>query len=861
MTGFFTPIPIRTRKNPEPRSPGGAGGGGRRKLPVLPDFSTLHEQECSACPLNDLKASYTKILPEGPKDPLLYVLGDHPTESDQSSGKHFTGSNGRFFRRHIPEDLEDMVRWNWVIRDRPAGGEVTPHIVECCRPSIERDIEASRPKVVVAVGAAAANWVLGGVQLKRWVGEVIPVKIRSHACWFVPIYHPTFILQKQNEKFRNDHSEEEFKRTMALVTRIVRDPSYPKPRPFDMARLNDGVTIYDSRDGWKAVDEIVAKLKAWQSVEASTDLETDRLRPYTEDAVAFHVLAISASDGNEVIAFPLYHREAKWTLDQSVTLQRAYYEFVSRRTAPLIIHNLAFELEWFVALWGRELAWLPTYEDTMSQAYVLDCRAGAKGLDDLTLKYFGFDLKKLTDLNKDRLNDYPVDVVVKYCALDVKFTWPLWFLQKRRLERLDGQLQVYRDQLTRIASATLMQYRGVPVDQKLVAEFHDESAERLAEIEKRIADNKFSKRYEEKFEHPFNPHSSKQCIEMFRDVVGMEQKGKKYSADKEALASCDVSIAKLVLELRNVEKVKSTWIDPFVMGRGESIHPDGRLHTQYRMSHVETRRTSSSDPNLQNFPKRKNASIRSVVVADPGCKLIACDYAAMEARVIAMASRDPVLVEAIKNGYDIHRAWAERIVKLSPKTFDEWENDWDKMRYAAKNKLVFPAFYGSHETSIARDLKVPEHLSSKLLREFWDLFAGVKQWQQGLLRTYEKFFFVESLTGFRRPGPLDPTQIFNTGIQGAASDFVVEAHNRLSLIALREDKPYLQPCLNVHDDLTFIIPDEKIEGALEIISLEMLRIEYGWVNVPLEIEISTGIAWGEMQKLKKVNSTEIQCRT
>jgi DNA polymerase-1 len=237
-----------------------------------------------------------------------------------------------------------------------------------------------------------------------------------------------------------------------------------------------------------------------------------------------------------------------------------------------------------------------------------------------------------------------------------------------------------------------------------------------------------------------------------------------------------------------------------------------------------------------------------------------------------MASEDHNLIDAMWTGFDIHGHWSDRILKVYPAWLD-WlvsefgvEGDDKKAvhktgRQEAKNKWVFPQFFGSSAYSCARNLHLPNDVADRLQAEFWDQFRGVQKWQRRILLLYERNLYVETLTGRRRRGPMTPNEIINQPIQGTASDIVTDAMDRLSEESLVEDKPYLQPPLNVHDDLSFVIPDEVVEDTIEHIAYVMCDVQFDFINVPIVVEVAMGQRWHELKEVGVYRSDALGIHT
>lgn len=267
---------------------------------------------------------------------------------------------------------------------------------------------------------------------------------------------------------------------------------------------------------------------------------------------------------------------------------------------------------------------------------------------------------------------------------------------------------------------------------------------------------------------------------------------------------------------------------------------------------------NSDEPNQQNWPSRHDKWVRKQLVAPKGHVFVAFDFGQLEACTAAMCTRDKVLVKALWEDYDIHMEWAIKAAKRYPTFINGLENIKDQsvikpFRSVIKNKLVFPAFFGAKDESVAGYLGAPIEPITKLMNEFRSTFHGVFGWQERLMRDYYEIGYVESPTGRRRHYPLTKNQAVNYPIQSVACDIVCRAMVRLSITAIDTGKWWLHPVMNIHDDLTFIIPDKAqiLEESIETIYRTMLTPPYSFVNVPLSVSASIGANWLEMEELGK----------
>ena len=149
--------------------------------------------------------------------------------------------------------------------------------------------------------------------------------------------------------------------------------------------------------------------------------------------------------------------------------------------------------------------------------------------------------------------------------------------------------------------------------------------------------------------------------------------------------------------------------------------------------------------------------------------------------------------------------------------------------------------FGAAADSVAGYLDLPPTVVHKVLDDFWNVFEGVQSWQKEMYRFYIKHGYVEGLTGRRRRGIVSWNEVINTPIQGVASDIVINAMDRLSEYAQKNNKWQFQARINIHDDLTFALPVETLDEDIEIILEHMLNVPFNFINVPISVELSIGV--------------------
>lgn len=849
----------------------------KRKLvrpPVESSAHLLNRYGCSMCPLDkqETRLLHPKMDAHGAKQPLIYLLGEAPGETEDEKGQPFVGKSGNLLRAQFPAGWwHEKIRRNNVIRCHPEGNrDPTSQEVECCRGYIEQDIAESKPELIVAIGNEALAWFTGERGIIKWRNRFIPVSIRGHICWMFVTVHPSAVLRADE---RDTFIGMAFERDIHRCVRAVQKRELGSAEnSYHASGFDDGITIIDGSGGDADLDRIESELNELQHEPViGFDYETRGLRPYHRNA---EILTVAMGTFDHTVTFPIGWNGV-WNPKQRKRLDSILIAFIQNSGAK-VCHHLGFELEWTAVKLSHLLLRRTVWEDTLELAYVIDPRQGLHSLDWQTYLAFGFQLKDQSLVDASRLEEFPLPDVLKYNAMDARWTVRLWFELKSKIA--DEQWSEYERLYRATSTLVLAQMKGALPSKPVAQELDQQLQKRIETVRARLRATREVRRFSQVARRTFNPDSAKDVVILMRDILKRDEgwvdevRLGKYSTKEEVLSSMpadEVPSAPLIVELRSLSTIHATFVTPIVTGA--IIWDDGKLHTTYKQTWTRTGRLSSEDPNLQNFPKRKWSEVRRVIVASPNHRICSFDFGAIEACVIAMASEDARLVEALWNQYDIHMDWTLRFLDHDPDLVTVWApvfnmdpyGDFDeelfkrKLRGEIKNKWVFPQFFGSHYKNCARNMQVRERLAEEMANEFWNEFSGVRRWQDRMIRSYQRQGYVTNLLGSRRRyAPLSHNEIINTPIQGTASDIVIDAMNRCSEYADAYDYPPLQPMLNIHDDLTFEIPTESLEAdCMKIIDI-MLACDFPFINVPLVIEGSVGKNWADQEEFGIFRSNE-----
>lgn len=868
------------------------------------DIRIYRQLGCDACPLAKLRNRNPRMEPTGSDEPTIYVLGGAPNYEDDVRGRQFTGESGevlrKIFRDIIGLDYKHIIRFNNIVRTRchEGGEDKAPpwEAIEACRPSIIADIEETKPKAIFGFGNLPLEWIADISGIYAWRGRYMAVRVGNHVCWYFPMIHPDDVQNAGVRIFHDDDAasdEESFlnedhrilrldiqhawKRLQELGTPFIHTPDYAR----------QGVEILDFYDE-KGLTIIENKLKHFgQQLVVGIDYETTALRPYNSNAM---LLSAAVSDGQSAFAFPFDHPSAEWTRKHKERLRELWRDFLKTTKAIKAVHNLQFEQEWTVYHFGWELAHAGDWHCTQVQASIIDHRyKGSEpsplSLDFLVRQHFGLNLKAMSNVDRSNLIRTPLPIVLEYNALDAKYH-ALLYKRQHSIIMKENLTMAYKFARRRVPAIVLAQIKGVPVSQKRAEKLYEKYSTRIHELEDSIANDKTVKKFETKYKQTFNPSSNADCVKLFYTMLGRKEcevydkkkknvkpwlggvdgktKVNKISCDKEVLTQLEHPLADKILALRKPQKLLSTYVLPLMKGTDESkIYDDGKLHPIFNHTFTDTGRLSCEEPNMQNFPKRSDESkeVRCIIKPPKGHVVLSIDYGQIEARVIAMYTRDKRFCQALWERYDVHGEWAERIAYAYPQRVGGKAMLKDKkamkdFRTDIKNQWTFPLFFGAQLASVSKYLHIPEDVLRPLYDAFWKEFEGVKSWQDNLIKFYEENGYVETFTGRRRYGPMNVNKVINSPVQGFTCEFVLDGMCRLS----ETGDPLLQPEIQIHDDLTWVaVPVDKVdyvaEKALEILLTPAPEFK-DFICVPITLEMSVGEDWLNMEEIGVFSSDD-----
>jgi DNA polymerase-1 len=483
--------------------------------------------------------------------------------------------------------------------------------------------------------------------------------------------------------------------------------------------------------------------------------------------------------------------------------------------------------------------------DSMLASFVLDPGRRSHALGDLARERFGVEMQTYAGLvGRGRAErpfaEIPVAAAARYCCADSEMVLRLRDAFAGELEdhRLLPLLETIELPLTSVLAD--MEWHGMLVDRALLAEIGRGLTKELAELERAIY---------QAAGREFNINSTPQLrTVLFEKLQLPTLKKTKTGASTdfevlEQLAAMGHDVPRLLIEYRELTKLKSTYVDALP---GYVNPATGRVHTSFNQVGASTGRLSSSNPNLQNIPVRtaRGGAIRRAFVAADGCVLVVADYSQIELRLLAHLSGDPAFVEAFQQGGDIHRQTAAVIFGVSQ------DNVTPDMRARAKT-INFATIYGQGPFALSRQLGISQEEAKEFIAQYFRRFAGVRAWLDRTVAEAREKGFVETLFGRRRYIPELRDQNFNirafgertatnSPLQGSAADLIKVAMIRIHA-GLRAAGLGTRMILQVHDELVFEAPAAEREAATEVAKRHMEGAAE--LRVPLVVSIGVGKNW------------------
>ncbi|MGD9393778.1 MAG: DNA polymerase I [Dehalococcoidia bacterium] len=586
------------------------------------------------------------------------------------------------------------------------------------------------------------------------------------------------------------------------------------------------------------LDKLTERLRSAQTF--AFDTETTGLDPMTAQLVG---ISLSPAKG-EAYYIPVGHIG----LD---TITQLPLEEVIAKIKPVmedkslakLAHNGKYDMA-IMANYGVTVNNLSF--DSMVAAYLLGEKS--MGLKALAFEHLAVEMTPISELIGAGKKQIPMSQVeiartADYAAADADMTFRLVEIFEKELKEQKLWKLFDEVELPLVPILLHMERNGVALDGGLLKEMSQRLGEQLARVEKEIYDN---------VGHEFNINSPQQLSKVLFEELHLTPARKTKGGYSTGAAVLEEllgvhPIIELILDYRQLSKIKSTYIDALP----GLINPrTGRLHTSFNQTRTTTGRLSSSDPNLQNIPVRGELGkeVRMAFIAPEGSQLLSADYSQIDLRALAHLSQDESLTSAFRHDEDIHTATAAQVFGVEPSKVTA------EMRRVAKT-VNFGVIYGMSEYGLEQATGLSREEAAQFINAYFAKYPGVKKYLESTKEEARNTGYVQTILGRRRAIPEINAQnrqvreaaermAINMPVQGTSADIIKVAMINLER-EIEKNSLKSQMLLQVHDELIFEVPSAELKEMKAIVpELMTSAIE---LSVPLKAAVKTGPNWGEME--------------
>jgi len=531
--------------------------------------------------------------------------------------------------------------------------------------------------------------------------------------------------------------------------------------------------------------------------------------------------------------------------EEATKILNEFKAFFLSEQIEKIGHNMKFDLL-MLSNYGIDVK--GKLFDTMIAHYLLqpELRHGMDYLAEIYLHYHTIhyeDLVGAKGKNQLDIRNVEISKLTEYAAEDADVTFRLKQILEKELAANELEKLFYEIEMPLMKVLVVMEKTGVRIDSEALRQSSEILTENMLKLEKEIYEMAGGE---------FNINSPVQVGEVLFDRLHLDDKAKKtktgqYSTSEDVLEKLRHKhpIVDKILEYRGLKKLLSTYIDALP----QLIHPKtGKIHTSYNQTNTATGRLSSSNPNLQNIPIRDELGkeIRKAFIPEENSLFLSADYSQIELRVMAHLSNDQNMIEAFRNGLDIHAATAAKIYKVP------LEKVTPEMRRHAKT-ANFGIIYGISAFGLAERLGISRTEAKNLIDEYFLTYPQIKTYIESAIKKAKENGYVETLLGRKRFLPDINSQnsvvrgfaernAVNAPIQGSAADIIKIAMVNIQR-KLEKENLQAKMILQVHDELNFTVPVNELETVRKLVVYEM---EHAFpLNVPLIVDCGVGNNWLE----------------
>ncbi len=572
-----------------------------------------------------------------------------------------------------------------------------------------------------------------------------------------------------------------------------------------------------------------------QQPEVCFDTETSSLDKIDNNIVGFS-FSYKAHHG--------YYIACPENFDEAKRLLEIFKPIFESESITKIIQNVKFDLS-ILQMYGLGLKG-PIF-DTMLAHYLIepDLRHGMDFLSGVYLNYEPISIETLIGKkgkNQLSMRDVELEKIKEYAVEDTDITFQLKQKLAPQLFACEAEKLLFELEQPLVPVLANMEKEGVKINRQFLIDYSVELLIEITQLEKRII---------ELAGVDFNIASPKQLGEVLFDHLKLDPKAKKtktgqYQTGEDVLQTLNEhEIVRCILEVRQLQKLKSTYVDALPELINQTT---GRLHTSFNQAVAATGRLSSNNPNLQNIPIRteKGREVRKAFIArNEEYVLLSADYSQIELRIIASMANEEAMIEAFKQGIDIHTATAARVYGIEVKDVTS------EQRRNAK-AVNFGIIYGQSAFGLSQSLGIPRKEAATIIEEYWKQYPNIKNYMNITINFAKENGYVQTLLGRRRylrdinsanftvRGFAERNAI-NAPVQGSAADMIklamIKIYNRMQQLGNLKSKMILQ----VHDELLFDVYKPEVELMKQLVKEEMENAMP--IQVPVIVESGIGENW------------------
>lgn len=838
MEGFFI-----KREDHKPR----AKPGEKKKRATKSKSSAMYD--CSTCGLD--KSCITPKMPvHGKGKKRILVIAEAPGQHEDEKGIPLIGKAGQELRRILDKFEIDLDRDCWKTNAcccRPPSNRTPSNKeIRCCHARLDATIRELQPEKILLLGKTAVQSFMldreSVTGLEKWVKWATPDQ--KYKAWVFATYHPSYLLRKENEGKNNGGSgviEKLF--TDHIFNMLEWDEVFP-----DYSDIKSRVKILQSDD---EISNFLDEISQCDTL--AFDYETTGLKPY---AAGHRIVCMAFSAGLELTG--------AFMTPTDPALLRKVEKILRSPRIKKIAQNIKFEDTWTRQILGYEVrGW---YFDTMLATHVLDNRPGITGLKFQGYVNFGIDnysyeverfLKAPSSNEFNQIDKCPVEALLLYNGMDPLVTY---LLAQEQIPQIYGSHKLadaYGLLHDGVLELSRVESNGIRVDSKYYQMQSQHLQRKLDRLKSKVMQSEEAVLWRRKEGKELNINSNPQLSKLLYQYLGHSAARitarDNESTDQEALETIKTDFTRGILDYRKLYKVRNTYLEGFIIEDVDSI-----MHPNFNLNTVRTYRSSSSNPNFQNIPKRDEESqriVRSGIIPRPGRQILEVDYSGIEVRISACYHHDKEMIRYINDPTtDMHRDMAMQLFRI-----DKPKDVSKRLRQAAKNGFVFPQFYGDYFVNCASniwgqiDKEDKEYLKTKGIKsltqfqehvkkvehDFWyKKFTGYTEWKDATWQEYQRKGYVDLLTGFRCSGYMQKNDVLNYPIQGTAFHCLLWSLIRVGRF-MRESKMKSLMIGQIHDSMVIdVMPEELplLKPYIGNLVRKELREYWNWIIVPMDIE-------------------------